>query len=390
MSHWNTLRVQREYITEVLDGLPLEDCEKIFMGLRCRTKLQKVIKETVAKHNFVKASTLRMWVNHYVLWGETPIETSTREAKMGRLRKSRWTLRITELLREILQKHPELYLDEIQEELLLSSDCLFSTSTIYQRMKRMGFSLKKIYQKSSQRDEEERAIWRTFLLGRGPDVGDHLIFIDETHKSIKEMRRRRHWVPKGRGQPFCETPFYGNDRDIRYSMIGVADINGFVQEACEVIRTTGSGPDVGPINRERFELWVEQKLSPVLGNYALGEPRSLVVLDNATIHHSDRIVELIESRGAKIVYLPPYSPDLNPIELLFSLYKKNLEKFSIDHDWWTCHLMALDRIDPAAVRNNFIHCHVPVHDHPLLREDEEEEAAAVILLVLLLNQNNVN
>lgn len=87
-------------------------------------------------------------------------------------------------------------------------------------------------------------------------------------------------------------------------MIGVCDVNGFVQEACEVIRTNGPGEDVGPIDRERFELWVEQKLVPVLGNYSLREPRSLVVLDNATIHHSDTIVELIEGTGAKLyIYL---------------------------------------------------------------------------------------
>lgn len=121
-------------------------------------------------------------------------------------------------------------------------------------MKRMGFSLKVVYEKSAQRDDEERAAWRTFMMERGPNVANHLIYIDETHKSIKAMRRRRNWVLKGRGQPFRVTPFFGNNRDIRYSMIAACDQNGFVQEACEVIRTTCSDDDVGPINRERFEV----------------------------------------------------------------------------------------------------------------------------------------
>ena len=66
---------------------------------------------------------------------------------------------------------------------------------------------------SRQRDELERAAWRTFLLERGPDVWKHLIYVDETHKSIEKMRRRRHWVVKGRGQPFVETWYYGDYRD---------------------------------------------------------------------------------------------------------------------------------------------------------------------------------
>jgi len=145
-------------------------------------------------------------------------------------------------------------------------------------MKILGYSLKKAYVKSSERDEEERAHWKLHIQGMGPDIAEKLIFVDESHKSVKEMRRRRHWVLKGRGQPFIEAPFFGDNRDIRYSLIGVCDINGFVQESCEVIMTTGSGEDVGPINRERFEQWVEEKLVPVLGNYANRDPRSVVVV----------------------------------------------------------------------------------------------------------------
>ena len=69
---------------------------------------------------------------------------------------------------------------------------------------------------------------------------------------------------------------------------------------------------------------MQQQLVPVLGNCALCQENSIVILDNATIHHSEEIVGLIESKGAKIIYLPPYSPDLNPIELMFGIYKQML------------------------------------------------------------------
>jgi hypothetical protein len=88
-------------------------------------------------------------------------------------------------------------------------------------MKGIGFSLKVAYEVASQRDEEERADWRLFLLELGPDIGEKLIFIDETHKVVKKMRSRRHWVIKGKEQPFYRAKFFG-EKDFRYSMIRIA------------------------------------------------------------------------------------------------------------------------------------------------------------------------
>ena len=64
----------------------------------------------------------------------------------------------------------------------------------------------------------------------------------------------------------------------------------------------------GTVDRRRFTQWVEQKLCPVLGNYALGQKNSIVVLDNATIHHSEEIVDLIQGSGAKLFIYPPIHP----------------------------------------------------------------------------------
>jgi len=110
-------------------------------------------------------------------------------------------------------------------------------------------------------------------------------------------------VLKGERQPFYKSMFFNGQGDLRYSMIAAADVNGFVSEACEVIPTTGSGIDVGPIDRERFERWIQNKLLPVLGNFTLGEPRSLLVLDNATIHHSEKISSFIRFKGLYSVIL---------------------------------------------------------------------------------------
>ncbi|WP_199321871.1 transposase, partial [Leptolyngbya sp. FACHB-321] len=64
----------------------------------------------------------------------------------------------------------------------------------------------------------------------------------------------------------------------------------------------------GACNRTVFEIWLPTCLLPVL------QPGEWVIMDNATFHHGDRIAQLIEVVGARVVYLPPYSPDLNRIE----------------------------------------------------------------------------
>ena len=74
----------------------------------------------------------------------------------------------------------------------------------------------------------------------------------------------------------------------------------------------------GAINGLVFRSWVEQHLVKVL------RPGDLVVMDNLSSHKVKGVVKAIEAVGAEVRYLPPYSPDLNPIELAFSKFKKLL------------------------------------------------------------------
>ena len=76
----------------------------------------------------------------------------------------------------------------------------------------------------------------------------------------------------------------------------------------------------GPINGESFRAWVQQFLLPTL------RPGDVVVMDNLPAHKVTGIRQTIESCGAKLFYLPPYSPDLNPIEFAFSKLKCLLRK----------------------------------------------------------------
>lgn len=74
----------------------------------------------------------------------------------------------------------------------------------------------------------------------------------------------------------------------------------------------------GAINRDVFDAFVEQVLAPEL------KPGDVVILDNLSSHKSEKARKLIESRGARLEFLPPYSPDLNPIEMVFAKIKQLL------------------------------------------------------------------
>ena len=174
-------------------------------------------------------------------------------------------------------------------------------------------------------------------------------------------RRRKHWNRINGSQPYYEE-FFGS-HGIWYTFLAVADYRGFIIEALDVVvRETGindTDPCRGTIGAARFELWVENKLAPTLGRYIEGEPRSIVVLDNATIHHSVRVKTIIESTGAKVIYTAPYSPDLNPIEYYFGSYKKCLRKNHRD-SWEEAHMKGINSVSPKEAINFFRNCGLPV------------------------------
>jgi transposase len=79
----------------------------------------------------------------------------------------------------------------------------------------------------------------------------------------------------------------------------------------------------GPINRDAFHAYVEQVLTPELN------PGDVVIMDNLSSHKAPAVREMIEAAGASLLFLPPYSPDFNPIEQAFSKLKAHLRKAAI-------------------------------------------------------------
>ena len=73
-----------------------------------------------------------------------------------------------------------------------------------------------------------------------------------------------------------------------------------------------------PMNRRIFEVYVETQLAPTL------KPGDMVILDNLSSHKSEKAAAILKQRGAWFLFLPPYSPDLNPIEMAFAKLKAHL------------------------------------------------------------------
>ena len=108
----------------------------------------------------------------------------------------------------------------------------------------------------------------------------------------------------------------------------------------------------GAVNGDVFEAFVEQVLVPDL------RPGDVVIMDNLSSHKRRRIRELIEDAGAHLVFLPAYSPDLNPIELVFAKVKQLLRSMACRtrDTLWKAMQSVLDQVTPSDAANCFKHC----------------------------------
>ena len=155
---------------------------------------------------------------------------------------------------------------------------------------------------ASERDEGARALWR-WLVSRF-DVR-RLLFVDESgmHTSMDRLRSR---APKGE-RAYGKVP---RNRGKNTTLIASMSLCGMGESMCVE----------GATDSEVFEIYVEHFLAAKL------REGQVVVLDGLGAHRPKRVRELIEQRGAELVFLPSYSPDLNPIEQAFSKIKNILRK----------------------------------------------------------------
>jgi len=130
---------------------------------------------------------------------------------------------------------------------------------------------------------------------------ERFVFVEECSTNIS-LRPLYAWSPKGE-RAHCSAPRnWGKNITLLLSSMTLS----------------GMGPSLaveGATTRAVFEAYVEKALAPSL------HPGQVVVMDNLTAHKGEGVREIIEKRGCELVFLPPYSPDFNPIEQAFSKVK---------------------------------------------------------------------
>ncbi len=164
-----------------------------------------------------------------------------------------------------------------------------------------------------------------------------LVFVDETWAKTN-MTRTHGYAP--RGQRLIDDAPHGHWHTTTF--VGAIRADGFI------------APLVldGAINGEWFLAYVERVLVPELRR------GDVVVLDNLGSHTAAGVRRAVEGAGCRLLYLPPYSPDLNPIEAAFSKLKgllRSAAERTVD-GLWSAIGRLLDRFRPAECRNYFRHC----------------------------------
>jgi transposase len=157
---------------------------------------------------------------------------------------------------------------------------------------------------AQERDEEARGLWR-WLASRFD--ARRLVFVDESGFNTS-MTRLKARAPKGKRAYYGKVP---RNRGKNTTLIAAITLEGAMGESMTV---------EGATDALAFETYVEHFLAPSL------REGQVVVLDGLGAHRTQKVRELVEGRGADLVFLPSYSPDLNPIEEAFSKIKALVRK----------------------------------------------------------------
>jgi transposase len=224
---------------------------------------------------------------------------------------------------------PTLLLEEAQYFLLDHHEVWMSTSSISRRLRKLNITRKKVQHIAANRSAYLRGDW---IMQVGQFRAEHFVTVDESYCSGKSVRRSYGYAPSG----IPATVEIEKLKMDRFTVLPAYTTNGYMDEPLIV---------QGSVTGDLFYNWLRQSVlsrmnsfDPFAGDPA---PRSILIMDNNSTHRSSvstcswgkltanglqEIRDLCGEFGVKIMYLPPYSPDFNPIEASFNLYKRILKK----------------------------------------------------------------
>ena len=258
----------------------------------------------IAKHLNIATSTAHSIYHRFQNTGDV---SATQPPKRESLRKlnSRDELLVIGLVLE----NPSLYLGEICHNIREILGKSVSAPTVCRLLARHGFTRKKIQQVAKQRSEQLRA---AFQVEVSCYSRAQLVWVDETGCNARDHTRHYGYALRG------QAPIYHRflHRGKRVSAIAALAKDGIVAVDCHH----------GSVNAEVFADFIRGSLIPSMQSYDGETEKSIALMDNCSIHHTDIIAQLFRDVGIVLMFLPPYSPDLNPIEEAFTSVKAYLKR----------------------------------------------------------------
>ena len=184
-----------------------------------------------------------------------------------------------------------------------------SASTLCRLLARHGFTRKKIQKVAKQRSITLRAEFMAYMSSYSRNL---LVCVDETGSDHRDHARKYGYAIRG------QYPVYHRllERGPRVSAIAAMSTEGVI--ALDLLK--------GSVNSDTFIDFIRGSLIPNMQQYDGMASRSIVTLDNCSVHHVPEVEQHFNEAGIVVIFLPPYSPDLNPIEELFSCVKYYLKR----------------------------------------------------------------
>jgi transposase len=217
------------------------------------------------------------------------------------------------LLREYLTGRPHAYLEEIQQWLLEELGVEVSISLVWRELKRMNWSRKIASKKAAEQSDALRRVFQARC--QQNYTAEQIVAVDESACNERTGDRKYGWGPVGQSV----TLSYSMKRSERWSLLPAMTVNGYL--AHRIFQ--------GAITAELMEDFLREDVLP-----HLDAGYHVLLMDNASIHRSPAIAQLCLESGIQLEYLPPYSPDYNPIEKTFKVLKSWMKRHYQQQEEW--------------------------------------------------------
>ncbi|KIJ22971.1 hypothetical protein M422DRAFT_196484, partial [Sphaerobolus stellatus SS14] len=194
---------------------------------------------------------------------------------------------------------PDMYFNELQQQLYKQHAMIIGLFIIWRMLKSLGLTCKKL---ACVAAEHNKDVCNHYRFKFGAEAPNHLVFIEESCINCQTSYHLKGWAPQGK-RAIISSKFM-------YSLLPALCSDGIIY--ADIRKGAYNGP--------AFIQYIEDLLDHMNPK---PQPKSVHVMDNCAIHHIEEVMELCEEHGVHLYYLPPYSPDLNPIKESF-IYVKSV------------------------------------------------------------------